>query len=298
MKRILLASFLLFATLFYSFSYTGNDVNLKLGNFASELNLTLPNAATQQNVYSSAWIGKLFPSAPPHFAVGFEAGVTKLNLKPLKEMAEIFGVSGLPSLMIYPTITVNGRIGGFVLPFDIGFSAMYMDLSNLNSLADGFGIQFFNIGGDLRYALLKGEGPLPQFSLGFGYYYINGNVSFSKDELTAKMDYSCHTMFLQAQISKTLLFFTPFAGVRGIFSSSDTNWLWTASASRIASASDYTDLTTSGNGKSSTNFFGQIIPQIYGGFGMNFGFFALTISGAIDLRNIIWAGDLSLRFQM
>ncbi len=298
MKKIIFASFLLFATLFYSFSYTGADVNSKLSDFANDLNVTLPNAATQQNVYSSAWIGKLFPSAPPHFAVGFEAGVTKLNLKPLKEMTEIFGISGLPSLMVYPTITVNGRIGGFVLPFDIGFSGMYMDLSNLNSLADGLGIKMFNIGGDFRYALLKGEGVLPQVSLGVGYYYIGGRVSYSKDDLSAKIDYSAHTFFLQAQISKTLLFFTPFAGVRGIFSSCDSDWTWNVSAARIANISNYTDLSTGGGGKNSTNFFGQIIPQIYGGFGMSLGFFSLNLSGALDLRNIIWAADLSLRFQM
>ncbi|MBQ9625609.1 MAG: hypothetical protein IJR40_00365 [Treponema sp.] len=298
MRKIILS--ILLAAFFASLSsaYTGADVNGKIDSFANEINLTVAAAATQQNVYSQAWIGKLFPSAPPHFAVGIEAGATRFNLKPLKDAVEIFGMNGAPSDLVYPTITANARIGGFVLPFDIGFSAMYLDLSDMSSLADGFGLNFFDIGGDFRYAILKGEGLLPQVSVGFGYYYIGGKVSFKRDGLAANLDYSSHTMFLQAQISKTIIFFTPYLGFRGIFSNATTNWSWAASASKAASSPMYGDAVLGGAGKSSFGFFDKAMPQVYGGFGMNFSFFALNLGAAYEFTNKIWGADISLRFQM
>ena len=289
---------LIFGAFGFSFTYTSYDVNKKLSDFCDDLNLTLPNAATQQNVYSKAWIGKLFPSVPPHFAVGVEAGVTKFNLSPLKDMAQIFGVNGLPSQLVYPTITANARIGGLVLPFDVGFSAMYLDLSNMDSVADGLGLNFFDIGGDIRWAILKGDGPLPQISVGFGYYYTSGKISYAKDGLAANVNYSAQTMFLQAQISKTIIFCTPYLGFRGIVSECDTDWLWLASAAKVASSSLYGDLAFYGAGQNKTSFFDKIMPQVYGGFGMNFGFFALNLGAAYEFVNNIWGADISLRFQM
>ncbi len=298
MKRLFLSAFAATFLLSFSFSFTGQDVNNKLNSFAKGLNMTLANAATQQNVYSSAWIGKLFPSAPPHFAIGVEAGVTKFDLQPLKEMAQIFGVEGIPNLIVYPTITANARVGGFVLPFDIGFSAMYLDFHDIKTLADGFSLKFFDIGGDIRWAILKGEGPLPQVSVGVGYYYIGGKVNYSKDGVAAGFDYVSHTLFCQAQISKTFIFFTPYLGVRGILTKSNADWNWAVDASKISSSPMYQDVSVGGGGKTGLEFFDKFMPQVYGGFGMNFAFFALNLSAAYEFTNNIWGADLSLRFQM
>ncbi len=298
MKKIAFALVLSFCAAVSSFAYSSDDVNLKMVRLSENLNAILPNAATEQNVYAPAWIGKLLPSAPPHFAVGAEAGVTKFDLSPLKETADIFGVAGLPSLLVFPTITANARVGGLFLPFDVGFSAMYLNLNRIDSIADGLGIQFFDIGGDIRYAILRGDGFLPQISLGFGYYYIDGKISYAKDGLYAKFDYACHTMFAQAQVSKTFLFFTPYVGFRGIVSKSQADWSWVADAARVAGAPQYVDLVFGGNGSSSANFFGQFLPQVYGGFGLNLGFLALNFGAAYEFCNKIWGGNFSVRFQM
>lgn len=298
MKKIIFCVVLSLCSAPFLFSFTGLDVDQRLVEFSNDFNKTLPSAATEQNVYSSAWIGKVFPSSPPHFAIGFEAGVTRLNLKPLKDMASLFGISGLPSLVVYPTITANARVGGFFLPFDIGFSAMYMNLTKLDSIAEGVGLRFFDIGGDFRWAILKGEGKMPQLSIGLGYYYIGGKISYSKDDLSAKIDYATHTAFLQAQVSKTFAFFTPFIGLRGIVSKSDTDWAWRATDARIAAASDYSGLSASGSGNVSSNWFDCVMPQVFGGFGLNFGYFALNFAAAYEFRYKNWGGDISIRFQM
>ena len=299
MKKIIFALFILaFSAGAFGKDYQAADINACLSDFSSGLNNTLPNAATQQNVYSQAWIGKLFPSAPPHFAVGIEAGVTKLDLSPLGTLADVFKVGSLPGNFVYPTITANARIGGFVLPFDIGFSCMYMNLSKLKAVSDGFGIKFFNIGGDVRYALLKGEGALPQISLGVGYYYIGGKVSLDKDGVKAGIDCATHTLFGQVQVSKTFLFFTPFVGFRGIFSKSATDWSWAVTDARAQAAASYIGTETSGSGSENSNWADRFIPQIYGGFGLKLSFFAINLSASYDFRHSIWGGNLSLRFQM
>ena len=298
MKKILAASVILLFALVRSFAFTGRDVNDKLGSFSDILNSTLPNAATQQNVYSSAWIGKLFPSAPPHLAVGVEAGVSRLDMAPLKEAAEIFNARGLPDLLVFPTVTANFRLGGLLLPFDIGFSAMYLDLKNMDSIAEGLRIKFFNIGADIRWAVLKGDGPLPQISLGAGYYYMSGGVSFDKEGFAVNLDYKCQTAFAQVQISKTFIFFTPYLGFRGIVSKGDTDWFWQASAEKIAGAPSYFDAAFAGSGSRRVNWFGQFLPQVYGGFGFNIGFFALNFCASYEFINKNWGGDFSLRFQM
>ena len=279
-------------------NYTFADIKARLDDFSAGLNKTLPNAATQQNVYSQAWIGKVYPSAPPHFAVGLEAGVSKLDLKPLKETAGAFGVDGLPGDFVYPTVTANFRVGGFYLPFDFGFSCMFMNFSNLKAVSDGFGIKFFNIGGDIRYALLKGNGALPQISLGVGYYYIDGKVSFDKDGFFAGISYSTHTLFGQLQVSKTFSFFTPFVGFRGIFSKSQADWSWAVTDQRVVTAASYIGTEHSGSGGASASWEDSFIPQIYGGFGLKFSGLAINLSASYDFRNSIWNGGLSLRFQM
>ena len=298
MKKFVAA--LLFLTFAFvpAFSWSGEDVNARLGSFANAINATIPNAATEQNVYSSAWIGKLFPSAPPRLAIGVEAGVTRLDTQPLKDAARIFGVTGLPGMLAYPTLTANARIGGFFLPFDIGFSAMYLNLNKLESIADGLGFRFFDIGGDFRWAVLKGEGPQPQLSVGAGYYYTSGDVSYSKEGLYTKMEYATHTAFVQAQVSKTFIFFTPYLGFRGIFSKSEAKWNWQVSAERILAASNYSSYAYGGAGRKESDWFKNFMPQVYGGFGLNFGFFALNFSAAYEFVNKIWGGNLSIRFQM
>lgn len=50
-----------------------------LNAFAENILVAAPQAATQQNVWADAYIGKLFPSLPPHFGVGISLGGTKMD---------------------------------------------------------------------------------------------------------------------------------------------------------------------------------------------------------------------------
>lgn len=274
-----------------------NDIKSNFNDFSNILNDTLPNAAVQQNIYADAWIGKLFPSAPPHLGAGIEFGVTKFDLSPLREVTKAFEISGVPSSFIFPTVSLNTRVGGLVLPFDVGISFMSFDTSRIFPI-DGFGIKYFNIGGDFRWAILDGEGVLPQVSVGLGFYYTSGKIYYKQDEFKASLEYAIKTLFFQAQVSKTFLFVTPYAGLRAIFSSSTTDWDWKISSELANSITSYIDTETSASGKRTTSFSDSFIPQIYGGAGLNFSMFALNLGASWDFRNSIWACDISIRFQM
>lgn len=296
MKKYFLSLFAA-ATLFSAFAqvHTFDKVSSGMDGFALSLEKTLPNAAVQQNVYADAWIGKFFPSAPPHFGFGAEFGVAKFDLSPLKGVADIFGISSVPKTFIFPTFTANARIGGLILPFDVGLSFMYIDLSKLR-IVDGIGIKYFNVGGDFRWAILKGEGAFPKLSVGGGFYLTKGGFSFEKDDFNTSLDYCVKTAFFSAQISKKFIFFTPYAGFRGIFSDSDIKWNWQVS-SELASASKYNGVLAA-SGKQSSGFFDSFVPQVFGGFGLDISMMALNFGASWDFKNSIWAADVSVRFQL
>jgi len=97
-------------------------INSGLEDFSKELQKTVPNVQTQQNVYSDAFIGKLFPEIPPHFAAGVNFGITQLNTEGLSDAVDgiqniLNSVGGLtkgldldmsvPDSLILPTITAD-----------------------------------------------------------------------------------------------------------------------------------------------------------------------------------------------
>lgn len=296
MKKYFLSLFAA-ATLFSAFAQdlAFDKVSSGMDGFALSLEKAIPNAAVQQNVYADAWIGKFFPSAPPHFGVGAEFGVAKFDLSPLKDVANIFGISAVPKTFIFPTFTANARIGGLILPFDVGLSFMYIDLSKLR-LIDGIGVNYFNVGGDFRWAIFKGESAFPKLSVGGGFYLTKGGFSFEKDGFNTSLDYCVKTAFFSAQISKKFIFFTPYAGFRGIFSDSDIKWNWQVT-SELASASKYNGARAV-SGTKSSGFFNSFIPQVFGGFGLDISMIALNFGASWDFKNSIWAADVSIRFQL
>lgn len=272
------------------------SISKGLNDFATELMYVIPETSTQQNVWADAFIGKVFPAFPPHFGGGITIGGTLLNAEGVKLAADtmmtkvksitddfqenvqslglskinnidysnMFDIGKLPSKIFIPTATVDLRIGGLFLPFDIGVCAMMtnpnltdIDLSNPSSILSANGnlkfggskyngtIDYLTVGGDLRYAILEGDLILPKISIGAGYYYTTGSIGFNaksekqtnftdslggntKQITTAGINiaYNTQTAFVQLEVSKKILFMTIFGGARGIVSSSTNSWSW------------------------------------------------------------------------
>ena len=328
LKKIAL-SVLLMSTVSFAFSvdYTAlatglstvtvtKSINSGLNDFGDELGFSVPQAAVQQNVYADAFIGKILPAVPPHFAVGIDAGLTHLNTSGLSEAAEALGISGVNSSYYFPVFNADIRIGGLILPFDVGFSFMTLDVSKLNSMdVTNFTAEFWTLAADIRYAILEGTALTPALSVGVGYSYNKGSFGASEDYAEVNVDYDVQTIYGQIQLSKGIkipvanIGFVPFVGLRGVISSYSNDWSWKLKGSTVTQVTSYAQTAglslpgTSGAGTASSDGWGGFQPQVYGGIGFNFMLIQLTASVCADLRHIsgdtqLWSGALALRLKL
>ncbi len=270
-----------------------------LNSFSSTLLVVVPQAATQQNVWSDAYIGLIFPSMQVHLGGGFTFGGTAMDMTGFKTAASTLfknynaagelqnkfttkltslglseetaenvvskignlNFSNIPDTFFMPTATLDLRLGGLYLPFDLGIHAMMtnpdffvIDPSNPSSVLNmsrnwdfswanfNGSIDYLTIGADIRYCIYEGSIALPKISLGGGYVFSKGGVAASIDDTTTienvgtqtstgniAVSFKTQTMYLQAQMSKELSFVTLFGGIRGLVSASTDTWAYSYS---------------------------------------------------------------------
>lgn len=316
-------------------------VNAGLKDFSRALLTAVPQATSQDNVWADAYIGPLFPTnALPHFGGGVSMGLTQLDMRGFKDAAgALAGIAqdleqgfNIPETFYLPSVSVDIRTGGILLPMDIGFSAMMtnpsiarIDISNPASVTGAssgvdFSLKNFKgvvnymvIGLDARFRLIKETGILPAVSLGAGWFYTKGSFSVdsgTKDtgaSASINLSYESNLVFAQVQVSKNILFLTLFGGARGMLSSTSTAWNWSCSANGEILGQDdgHESLDTL-----STNFIKTIQPQIFLGTGFNILCFQGTVSVCTDLRSAVtaiaqkdansltWSGAVSLRAKL
>jgi hypothetical protein len=285
-------------------SFDTQKISDGLDDFTQELTVAIPQAATQQNVWADAYIGKLFPSVPVHLGGGFNVGLTHLDTSGLAMAAGQLGIDGIKDNYYMPVFTADLRIGGILLPFDLDLAVMKTGKIGTKQMGADLDFDFLTFGADFRYALIQGNVVLPKVSVGAGYFYNQGTFSASSDYADATIEYKTQTMYVQAQVSKKFLFLTPFAGVRGLVSSSDNSWNWnitdsTASATLLGLSKKSSD---SGTVKSDGLDFSELQPQVFAGIGFDFLVLQATASVTADLRNItdygLWSGAVSLRIKI
>lgn len=206
--------------------------------------------------------------------------------------------------------TADLRLGGVILPFDFDIAVIKTGTLSTSQFGADLSVDLFTIGMDVRYALFEGGIVMPKLSVGGGYFYNQGTFEVDSDYAEADIDYKVHTLYLQAQVSKTFLFITPFLGLRGLVSKSDNSWDWSynetyaGAIQTAASSAGITGLKTrdSGSYTKSSFDFNAIQPQIFGGVGIRFFVVDFTLSLTADLRHItddgLWSGAASLRLSI
>jgi len=306
-KKILTILLILSLTLSFSFAQLPDITQISegLNEFSKELSVVVPNAATQQGVWSDAWIGNFFPSVPPHFGGGFTLGIAKLNPEGLNKSISQLNLGGesklpeIPSSLVLPTITADLKIGGVFLPFDLGLSVMKIPTVNLGIFGSGFYFDFFTVGASLRVPIIKGNLILPKVSIGTGFMYSKGSIGVSIENDTAfvNTNFETKTIFLEAQVSKKIAIVTPFVGLRAVISDSNNNWSWKYN---VSFAGYTVGNEEQGNVSSSftDDFFENLQPQIFAGTSLDFLFFQTTLSASFDVKNLIWGGNLSFRAKL
>ncbi len=164
------------------------------------------------------------------------------------------------------------------------------------NLAKGLSLDYINIGGVLRYVLLKDVGSSPAVSIGAGSYYNKVYVSMSlKDSLReiadteefdkAKMELSSDVLAfgIDLAVSKVFLFFNPYLKLGAWYS--------------INSFKGEVVLLEDGNrieNGTNINDFNLLVST---GFDILLGAFRINIGGDYNLGNGVWGVNLGSRLQ-
>jgi hypothetical protein len=237
---------LLATTTFAQTNVDFDDLKSDIESFAAGVASSLPlNAAVGLN-WSDAYIGQF-----PHFGIGLTVGASTIPYRAAEFVLDTIGLAdgikdnpefryieqfGVP----LPAYTAEARIGGFIIPFDLGVKVGILPPDfNPGDLIPGFTLEYTNIGFDVRLPIVEERAIIPEVSVGGGYNYLRANVGFagilgndlniadfadprpdvdtvysvSMTDPSVNYQWSANVIDLKAQVSKSLLLFRPFVGV-------------------------------------------------------------------------------------
>ncbi len=246
MRRLLtVVLFLCIAFAAFPLDYVA-EIKPAFGAFAQDMADVLPFNASIGLGWSDAYIGQF-----PRFGVGVTVGATTIPSDSVKTVLDAFSIT-LPAELSYvqqlgfpvPAYTLDARIGGFAIPFDVGLKVGYVPADLMEKMGLPLSLQYLLAGADVRFAILKDKGFVPALSIGAGYSFMKGSLSvpglMSGDVDIGNFQvpdgsggYTTHTLRLtdpslnlswdtnvidvKAQLSKTLLIFTPYVGAGAMF---------------------------------------------------------------------------------
>jgi len=232
--------------------------------FSDAIASSLPFNAAVGLQWSDAYIGNF-----PHFGVGATLGATFIPWDAAKDVANEFGIdfsSLYPGLvenlgMPLPAWCVEGRIGGLGFPFDIGVKIGYLPKDAAVLLPKDMTFDYLLVGADFRYGILEDSVATPALSVGVGVNYMSGTVTYKGIAGSSQVidtgiggNYNylrvtdpdvtffwrALSVDVKAQLSKNLLFITPYIGAAASYtvyaeaggglsstverSSDNTNW--------------------------------------------------------------------------
>jgi hypothetical protein len=224
--------------------------------------------------------------------------------------------------------SVEGRLGGFFLPFDMGIKFGVLPLP----AGGGLKLDYNMFGLDVRYALVKQSLLKPAISVGVGFNYLSGGITKEigeerkfnypnpqtgdpnkQDTLTlAKptvgINWQTASIDLKAQISKSFFFITPYAGFgAGVgFSKAgyavetkvtdSGNNIGTPNAKKIFEKFGIGDMSASGF--SSEQEFNGWSFRLFGGLSFNAVIVKIDLTGLYNLVDKNYGATLGVRFQI
>lgn len=250
--------FALFVLLFSSFLCAAapgeSDIRESLTQMRENFFYSYTDSLIQHSLSADSFIGKLSPALPPHFRASLsfagsfidtnifkEAGKNIIEaLTSGEEQAQKPFTLHIPKALPLPTYAFSARLGGFLLPYDMGFYGSYFPLKDKKNGDIQFTYDIWHVGGDIRFALFEGNETAPKVSLGFGYLYshfhfgikgkkhyeckINSSPNTADSSFNMNCKTSTHTIFTQLQISKRFNAFTPYIGARAVLHISERSY--------------------------------------------------------------------------
>ncbi len=234
MKRVILISMMVLAAAAGAWGQTLSEFQSGFTAFSADMASTLSYNATVGNNWSDAYLGGF-----PHFGVGLAVGVTAVptaSIEPFFTAMQVAVPDSLKTMGLpIPAAALSAKLGGLILPFDVGLKAMVLPGSVASALsASGITADYKLFGGNVRFGLVK-EGLLfPDVSFGAGYNRLTGSVGvdipattpsftyvdqFSAPHTVAatnpslSLDWATNSFDFTLQVSKGLLFLRPYAGL-------------------------------------------------------------------------------------
>ena len=332
-KRMRFLAILLFAGIsIHGFSQIPDlkEVQKGVTELSENLSKSLPFNSSLGMNWSDAYIGKLFPSMPPHFGVGGAFGFTTLELPLMRTLAGYFGYQ-LPfdtGKLFLPAYTAEARLGGLFLPFDVGFKFGY--LPPIGLWGTDMDMNYLLAGADLRFAILD-KAVLPKISFGVGVNYLKAGIGGSAgkaqklefgdpgnfitiDRPDVNLKWDTVALDFKLQISKSILLVTPYLGLGGSYAWSSAGYSIDAKitnnvgneidTSDIKAINDYLasigaeGMDINGKGLSSVIKNKAFGFRAFGGFSVNLMMFKLDLTGLYDFRGNNFGGSFGFRFQV
>jgi len=315
-----------------------DDLQKKANEFTDALANSLPFNSTMGLNWSDAYIGQIL-ALPPHFGIGFASGFTTMNLGSLNGLLNMFGVHELDNINVggfaLPGYTVEARVGGFILPFDIGVKFGYLKLNPefvnglLNTDIPDFSMNHMLIGGDLRYAIVKGKVIPFKVSLGAGFNYLKGGISMPvpgasdlsfnipgtgtlnipKPELG--LDWETKSLDFKAQASFKILIITPYIGLGATHAWSKAGYGITSDINVTDSSGNPISLDSvvnkieefgiSGINSRGFSHYDEVTGwsfRTFGGFSINIPFVSFDLTGMYDFISKCYGATFGVRLQI
>jgi hypothetical protein len=335
MKRFLIVLALVMVVVSGAFAqYTFSQFQTAFQDFASGTASALPLESSVGLNWSDAYIGQF-----PHFGIGLTLGAATIPYSAINTAVQTFAPGGsLPSNMSFlkslgipvPAYTVDLRIGGFVLPFDIGLKFGYIPPNAFSSF-NNTSIDYLLVGGDVRYALVKEKGIIPAISVGLGYTYMRGDVSIpgvlSSGNVTVSnvsfggsthtigftnpslnMFWNSNVIDAKIQVSKNLFIITPYLGLGMAYGISkagggmqsqmtvDSNPVTQTQIDQINSAFG-TNFTLQNPGFGTSADANGFAARVFGGLSLNLFIFKLGVGMEYEFLSGSMAGMINARLQ-
>lgn len=269
---------------------TPSDFNSALDDFLGEINTATPDNAVIGGTWSDAYIGQIV-GIPPHFGVGVAMGVTRFPIEGFKDALTLTKTDIPVDTLILPNIGGEIRVGGFLLPFDFGIRGFMMPDTDVGGVTAGY----THFGVDVRYAVIKGNLVLPSVSVGLGYYHTDGSLAFpltagdlfgdavpdaaAGEELDLGLEFGTNVFEVKAQVSKGLIFITPYAGLGLSMALSESSY----------DVGGYVTNTVS------ETVYGA---RVYGGFSFNILVLKLDLTGSYNVLSQNWGVNFGTRIQL
>jgi hypothetical protein len=304
--------------------------------FADAVAGALPTTATEAGLnWAPAYIGQF-----PHFGIGVSAGAGLIPAAAVTPIFDTVGVQLPTELASYtqygiplPGAAIDARLGGFILPFDLGVKVGYLPPEAKNLLGS-IQLDYLLVGGDVRVAILKDEGLVPALSVGAGYTYTKGGITMpgvvpaSTIDISPIMDYyysnlNTYTLSIGAgdfgfnwesqviegkvQLSKKLLFLVPTIGFSAAYNITSTGGglatgsLTTSGNTNLADvgaafeAQGYPAPTAAGITVNAANEGWSF--RAFGGLGLSLLFLDIDLSASYDVLTKALGGGANVRIQ-